>query len=306
MACRDPAQQPGARVPDGRHRGDERRSRGAAAHGLVHRPGGVLEPGARAARGAQRAHGQRRQGGRLVAFADGVAQGQPDAALVVGVVEEVTAHLVSRQHAAGEGGAGDAREAGREEVLLDLRRRLGPLAPARGVDGVGVAAAELEGERRLGGELGERRDRRRAEDDDAEGAVAEHEGLAGRAGDRERHRGAERRERLERDLGPDAEGRLDGLGERSGRLRQQVEGRAVHVHHVERRVRARQPGGGRGDALGEVVVRGLLAQQRRRAAGIADPRGVEPGASLTRASGRGPAGDRRPARPRPRAPGRAA
>src|SRR4029434_7037553 len=74
---------------------------------------------------------------------------EPEAVVVLGVVEEVAADLVARQHAAGDVRTLDGGDPRREQVRLYLAGGVDLLAPAGTMDDVGVATSELQRERRL-------------------------------------------------------------------------------------------------------------------------------------------------------------
>jgi hypothetical protein len=119
---------------------------------VMDRPDGSGEVRAAAACGAKGAEGDsgERRGGRAVPA--GPPDADPGTVGVVGVVEPLAAHLVAGDHVAGELRPGDARDAWRQQALLDLgggARR--PASPGH-IDHVGVARRELEGDGGLTGQ----------------------------------------------------------------------------------------------------------------------------------------------------------
>ena len=73
-----------------------------------------------------------------------VGDSEPGAVAVLDEVEPVAADFVGRKQPAGQLGAGDSRNPGRKQVLLDLCGRCRRLSPSRGLDEVGVVVRELE------------------------------------------------------------------------------------------------------------------------------------------------------------------
>jgi hypothetical protein len=91
----------------------------------------------------------------IVSWTD-VSDPQPRAVRVLDVVEPVTADVIAREHVAGDGGPGDARDAWRQQRLLHFGGGARGLAPPARLEEVGVPARELERRRRMPRELRER------------------------------------------------------------------------------------------------------------------------------------------------------
>ena len=184
----------------------------------------------RAARRAPRADGA--QAGRGRARAGRVRDGQPGPVAVLDEVEPVAAHLVGGQQRAGDLRPGDARHARRQQVVLDLGGGRGGLAPARGLDDVGVVVGQLERRGPLLGDVLQRRHRRPHAEQQADHAAAQPQ----RRGDAARQAApeplVERRQPLGHDLGSQRRRCLQRLGEVL-RARQADELRAVDVDDVQ-------------------------------------------------------------------------
>jgi hypothetical protein len=194
---------------------------------------------AAAARRPNRAQRQRRERGRHVALPGRVGDHQPDALGVARVVEEVAPDLVAGQDAAGERRPVEPGDPRRQQVLLDLGGGLDLLAPAGGVDHVGVARDQLQRQRRLLRERGEVLVRLLPRQQEPEHAVADHHRHHHAPGQHVADQPLQRVEHVERHLRADAQGRVDALRERR-RLAGQPDGSgAVEVDDVQRHRHAR-------------------------------------------------------------------
>ena len=279
------------RVPAGRERGHLGARAGHLAQRAVHEQQRVVRAAAAAPARPQRAEGDRAARSRPRAGPEAVGEGDPDAVEVLDDVEPVAGDLVRRQHVAGHLAPADARDARRQQALLDLRRGQRLLAPLPAGERVGVAVRERDRRGGLTGQLLERVARPAQRDQRAGRAPAEPErdDLDPRPVGQ---RGAQLREAGAVELRADRERGGDPLGQALGpRHAQQV--RAVDVEHVEARAARRRAARPRRRAA-----RAASAGRRRRRRGSPPARRAARGpAGPAAASGRDPP----PARPAPAA-----
>ena len=184
----------------------------------------------RAARSAPRAEALRPAA--VGPVAGGVGDRQPCAVAVLDEVEPVAADLVGGQQRPGELRAGDARDARREQVVLDLGGGRRGLAPPRGLDDVGVVVGELERRGALLGDVLQRDDRRADAEQQPDDAPAQPQRHGDAARQATLERLVERRQPLGHDLGPQRRRRVERLGEVLG-ARQADELRAIDVDDVQ-------------------------------------------------------------------------
>ena len=171
MATVDPPQQSPVGIPGPHHCGQvtldvERQDR------LVGQPRGFLQPSPGAAGRAQRADRKRRNRSGRVALAGRVGDDQPQAVRVAGVVKEVAADVIAGQHAPGDIRPANTGEPRRQQVLLNLGGRPGVLAPAYGMQRVGVAGGQLQCQGSLARKRLEIRRRPAASEEKAHDAIA--------------------------------------------------------------------------------------------------------------------------------------
>ena len=193
-----------------------------------------------------------------------VRERDPDAVQVLDDVEPVAGDLVAGQHVARDLAARDARDARRQQALLDLRRGARLLAPLPARERVGVAIGEGDRRRRLTRDLGQR---------------------PPRASQRQQHADRPPAQPERHDLDPPPVGEL---GPQLGRA-------------PPSRARARSPAAPRsaaGDARGPRRAAGASRRCRGRTGPAGRPRSVGPRPRAARAA---PAGRRRRTRGCPRA-----
>ena len=121
----------------------------------MHQHQRLVGAAAAAPAGAQRPERDRAAGSRTRAGTKAVGERDPDPVEVLDEVEPVASDLVAGQYVARDLAAGDPRDPGRQQALLDLGRRKWPLAPLGSRERVGVAVGECDGGRGLARDLGE-------------------------------------------------------------------------------------------------------------------------------------------------------
>ena len=220
-------------IPGSQHHGQvqlhiERQDR------LVGQPRGFLQPGAGAASGAQRADRQRGKRRRRVALAGRVGDDQPQAVRVGGVVKEVAADVIAGQHAPGDVGSVNAGKPRRQQVLLNLGGGLGVLAPADGMQRVGVAGRQLQRQSGLARKCPEINRRPVASEQKAHNAIAHHHRPQRARSNAVDYQLPQLPQSFRNDLRADTDRRADPLRKPVYIAGQAQRERPLHIQHIRR------------------------------------------------------------------------